>query len=187
MLITLVIFNMSLKLFLITVAFIFSFLPNIILASAADKDNLTEVSSSALIKVPISSESASLQTDHYANVFERLKERITLFLKFSNDDKANYLQELADKRLGELVYIMTTGEGDPIEELSSRYATHIGRLAIFVTEKKTTKQKESLLQMYSNHLKVLNNIQQNFEFESGWWLLLQHDINTVKMSQDKLK
>ena len=177
---------MSLKIFLITIALIFSFFPHIVLADNAEQTNLVESSTSALMKVPLSSESASLKVDHVANVLDRLKEKINLFFKFSDEAKANYMQELADKRLGELVYIMTTGEGDPIEELSSRYATHINRLTTLIIDKKLDKNKQSLLKMYGTHLNILNNIQQNFEFESGWWILLQHDINTVKMSQDKL-
>lgn len=148
---------------------------------------LKESTQSSLMKVPLGTQAGLLKGDHYANVLERLKERITLFFKFSAEDKFLFQKQLADKRISELVYIMTTGEGDPIEELSSRYATHINRLNDFTVNNKLLKNKESLLQMYDTHLDVLNNIQQNFEFESGWWLLLQHDINTVVMAKDKLK
>lgn len=181
---------MSLKILLITIALIFSLIPRVALADETDQNNPVESSSSSssnsLLKVSLSSDSASLKVEHIANIIDRLGEKITMLFKFSDEKKLNYMQVLADKRLGELVYIMTTGEGDPIEELSSRYATHISRLATFVNEKKLNKNKYSLLKMYENHLHILNNIQQNFEFESGWWLLLQHDINTVKMSQEKL-
>lgn len=177
---------MSIKILLITIALIFSFIPRLVLADTVDQENPVEASTNALMKVPLSSDSATLKVDHIANVFDRLKERITLLFKFSSGEKANYMQELTDKRLGELVYIMTTSEGDFIEELSSRYATHVNRLTSLIIDKNLDKNKQSLLKMYYTHLSILNNIQQNFEFESGWWILLQHDINTIKMSQDKL-
>lgn len=178
---------MPFKFFLISVALIFSLLPRVVLADTIDQSILIEsTSSNTLMKVSLSSDSASIKVDHVANVLDRLKEKITLLFKFSNEEKVNYMQELTNKRLGELVYIMTTGEGDLIEELSSRYATYISRLSTFVEEKKIDNDKINLLKTYETHLNILNNIQQNFEFESGWWILLQHDINTVKMSQEKL-
>lgn len=180
---------MIFRLTLVVVLLFLYSIPTTVLAQTVGKADLgfEESTPSPLMKVPLGSEAALLKGDHYANVLERFKERITLFFKFSNEDKLVYQQELADKRISELVYIISAGEGDPIEELSSRYGSHIGRLTDFAVNNKLSGKKDGLLKMYDTHLKVLNNIQMNFEFESGWWLLLQHDINIVTTSQNRVK
>ncbi len=160
------------KVFLLPLFFLFSFLlaPQLVTA-----DEWAGSASDALLKV-----------EEVVNPIERLKEKITLFFKFSDKDKLSYQKYLVEKRLGELDLVIRRGEGDAVEEQSSRYATYVGRLGDLIASQKNVADKEQIKQMYREHLKILDTLQRNFEFGSGWWRLLENDINTVKIFIDKI-
>lgn len=117
----------------------------------------------------------------------RLQEKIALFFKFSSKDKARYQKELIEKRFAELQYIIDNGQGDLIEEASSRYATYVGKFSDYLLAKKLAEEKEEYLKILASHSPVLENLRDYFPSNSGFWLLLQHDINTVQIYSDKLK
>lgn len=122
-----------------------------------------------------------------ANLRDRIFERITLFFKFSTEDNYNYQKALADKRLAELKYVVDSGQGNLIEETSSRYSSYLGRLNNYVISKKLTDKKPELLAMYNSHNQILQGLSSKFETDSGFWLLIQHDINTTKILSDQIK
>lgn len=128
-----------------------------------------------------------VQVDHVANIFEKLKEKITFFFKFSKKDKFNYQKFILEKRLAELKYVVDSKEWQPIEETSSRYATYLGKFNEFVLKSNLGNKKEEILKVYDRHGKILEELQRNFKFESGWWLLLQHDINSTKIFSEQIK
>lgn len=121
------------------------------------------------------------RVDHIANVFEKLGEKVALFFKFSKEEKYNYNKFLLEKRLAELKYVIDSKEWTPVEETSSRYATYLGNFNGFVIKNNLKDKEEEILGIYKRHGMVLEEMQKNFEFESGWWLLLQHDINSTKI------
>ena len=128
-----------------------------------------------------------VEVDHVANVFEKLKERVTLFFKFSQDEKFDYQQYLAEKRLAELKYVIVDSkEGNLIEETSSRYSTFLGKFTEFAVENKMTGKKEEMLKIYGEHQKILEALN-NFEYESGFWMLMMHDINSTKIYSTQIK
>lgn len=127
------------------------------------------------------------QVDHVANVIEKLTEKINLFFKFPKEGKFNYQKYLLEKRLAELKYVVDSKEWQPVEETSSRYATYLGKFNEFVVKKGLGNKKEEILKIYARHSKVLEELQRNFKFESGWWLLLQHDINSTKIFTDQFR
>ena len=133
-----------------------------------------------------STPSATLKVGHIANVVERLKEKITLFFKFSSNDKLDYYKYLTDKRLAEIAYTIENKDVDRVEETASRYSTTLGKLNEFVLSNKLLTQKEEIINIMKHHEKVIGSLQSNFKFDSGWWLALQHDLNTIKIFSDKL-
>lgn len=119
--------------------------------------------------------------DHVATVLEKFKEKITLFFKFSKEEKFNYNQYLVEKRLAELKYVVDSKKGDLVEETSSRYTTYLGNFTDFAVKNSFSNKKDELLIMYKSQKTVLEELQKNFEFESGFWLLLQHGINSTNI------
>ncbi len=155
--------------FLLFFYIIFS-LPGVVLAQESQTETKTKV-----------------EVDHVANVIEKFREKVVLFFKFSKNTKVDYQQYLVEKRLAELKWVVDSKEWQPVEETSSRYSTYLGNFTDFVIKNKLTSKKEEILKMYEEHQKILDTLQRNFEFESGFWLLLQHDINTVKIFSERVK
>lgn len=135
----------------------------------------------------ISSPSATIQVNGVANIIDRVRERLELFLKFNSESKADYHSSLMEKRLAELEYIVESGQGDRIEETSSRYSSYLGRFSNFVIDKKMKDKKDEILKMYDRHFQVLDKLERNFEFGTGLWRLIEYDKDTVKIFLEKLK
>lgn len=133
-----------------------------------------------------SSASAGVKVDKVSNVLDRFSERIQGWFKFSGEEKASYQRGLIEKRLAELQYVIDDGQGDLIEEVSSRYATYVGKFTDDLIPKKLSAENDKYLVMYANHLKILPELRDHFPSNSGWWLLLSHDINTVQIFSDKI-
>ena len=130
--------------------------------------------------------STKVEVDHIANVFEKLKERITLVFKFSPDDKFAYHQYLAEKRLGELKYALDTKQGNLFEETTSRYSTYLGNFTEFAVANKMSGKKDEMLKMYEEHQKILESFN-TFEYETAFWMLMMHDVNAAKIYSTKVK
>jgi len=134
-----------------------------------------------------STPSVKVKVEKMSNIIDRFKEKITLFFKFNSDEKLDYQQQLVEQRLGELDYVIRTGQGDFIEEVSSRYAAYVGRLSESLLSSNNNVKKEQVLEMFKTHPKILAKMRDNFPANSGFWLLLQHDINTVQIYSDKIQ
>ncbi len=132
-------------------------------------------------------EAEAMKVDHVATSFEKLKEKITLFLKFDKKNKVDYYEYLAEKRLAEIAYAVESNNIDLVEPTASRYSTYIGILTSFVDKNKVTDKKDDLVKMFEKHDRVLTDLQKKFKFESGWWLAIQHDINNTRIFSDKIK
>lgn len=133
-----------------------------------------------------SSSSAKLEVNGVANPIERFKEKLTSFFKFSDNDKADYNNYLLKKRFDELKYIIESGQGDRIEEVSSRYSTYLGKSSDFILNKKLKNKKDEMMQIYNQHLQELDQMQRNFEFDSGLWKLIEYDNDIIKIFSRKM-
>lgn len=130
--------------------------------------------------------SGIIQVERVANSRDRIWERVTLFFKFSTNDKADYEKYLVEKRFAELKYAFDNGLGDYIEESSSRYSSYLGRLTELVVKNKMVDKKEEILKMFSIQMPLLEELLASQEYESGFWLLLQHNINYLRLYRDQI-
>lgn len=136
----------------------------------------------------ISTYSANIKkVDHIANIRERIQERINILFKFSPQSKIDYQKELTEKRFAELVYVIENRKGDFIEETTSRYAAYLGRLTEVAIKNKAFDKKNSFLEMLENHELVLEDLIKYFEANSGFWLLLKHDINSINIYSEQIQ
>lgn len=127
-----------------------------------------------------------MKVDHTATFIEKVKDKINLFLKFDKKSKVDYHQYLAEKRLAELEYIIRTDQIDSVEKFASKYSTYIGHLTNYTVKNQVKEKKQDIISMFDRHIVVLKKIQTRFEFESGWWLVLQHDVNSAKIFKEKI-
>ena len=130
---------------------------------------------------------ANNTVNHLANPFEKAIEKITLFLKFTNDAKTDYLLFILEKRVAELVYTVTANNLDDIEPVASRYATYTQSIAGFVIQNHLVTKKDKLVSQLIRHKTLIENLQRNYKFESGWWLAIQHDTNTIDNTLKRLE
>lgn len=133
----------------------------------------------------LAEENLQFKVDHVAGKFEKLKEKIGLFLKFDKKSKTDNYQYLVEKRLAEISYVIEKNDINSVEPTASRYSTYVGVLGNFVEMNKVGEKKDDLMKMYERHIKVLSDLQGKFKFESGWWLAIQNDINVNKLFIEK--
>lgn len=129
----------------------------------------------------------SIQVNHIANNVEKLQEKITLFFKFDKKDKTKYMEFLSEVRLAELYYGIKSNQLDLLEPSASRYSTYIGNLTNFAMANRVSSEKDELTKMFEQHIKIIEELQSSIPHDSGWWLALQHDINSAKLFKDKIK
>lgn len=134
-----------------------------------------------------SSAAANFKVNHVASPLEKIIEKIKLRFKFDSNDKVNYLRFILENRLAELVYVVSVGKVDDIETTASRYNTYQLSVIDFVIQNKVILQKENLISDLKRHKQVIEKLQENYRFESGWWLAIQHDINSIKDGLLKLE
>lgn len=129
----------------------------------------------------------TVEVTSVANISERLVEKINLFTKFSDKHKAVYIQYLVKKRFGEIQYVIDNGHGDLIEETTSRYSTYAGYLAEFIVKNNLIDQKEKTLNIFDSHSIILEKYLLEQNYNSGFWLLIQHDVNYLKIYSSQIR
>lgn len=131
--------------------------------------------------------SANFKVNHIASPFEKIIEKIRFKFKYDNNDKADYLRYVLENRLAELVYVVSEGRVDDVETTASRYNTYQLSTINFIIQNKRVSQKDNLISDLNRHKQVIEKLQENYKFESGWWLAIQHDINSIKDGLVKLE
>ena len=121
-----------------------------------------------------------------AGVFAKLFERVNLIFRFGSESKARYWQKLTDIRLAELKMVVDEGNNDWVEETSSRYSTYLGRYSEFVIKKQVKSQKETILKQFESHSEILAVLRDKYKYDSAWWLMIQHDINTIDIFKNRI-
>jgi len=117
--------------------------------------------------------------DHIAGGLEKVVEKATLYTKFSKKAKAEYMEKLLAKRLGEIAYAVDNDQ-DKIETSASRYSTYIGSLTNYAVANGVSEEKDDLLNLYAKHGENLSQLRDTFEYDSGWWLAIQHGVNNTE-------
>lgn len=128
-----------------------------------------------------------VKVNKIANTGEKFVEKINLFSKFSINKKVAYTQYLVRKRFGEIQYVIDNGHGDLIEDTTSRYSTYVGHLTEFILKNNLIDQKEKTLRMLDSHSIILEKYLLEQNYNSGFWLLIQHDINYIKIYSTQLQ
>lgn len=112
-------------------------------------------------------------------VVGKIFEKAGLFLKFNPVSKSIYWRKLVDKRLAEMKLVVEQDRLDIFEQTSSRYSTYLGRYSNYIVSKNLTSQKKIAEQMFNKHTEILKPLRDKYEYDSGWWLMLQQNIDTI--------
>lgn len=115
-------------------------------------------------------------------LFEKGRERLI----FSQEGKASFYSVLLKNRLSELKYVTDKKVLSEIQGSSERFAYHAGILTEVVEQGKSG-DKENIIREFEKYSKFLEGLRDNFPANSSFWMLIQHDINTLSILSAKLK
>ncbi len=118
--------------------------------------------------------------------FKRLIEKGRERLIFSQDQKRAFYANLLKTRLSELNYVTSKRFLSEIQRSSERFAYYAGVL-VGITEQNKVSEKEDLIKEFSKYSKFLEVLRDKYPANSSFWMLIQHDINTLSILSEQLK
>lgn len=118
--------------------------------------------------------------------FVRLWEKIAERFQFSSDAKFKYSNSLIDKRMLELAYVVKNKRLGEIQHSSERLAFQVGTLTDDLIKDGNKEQINQLKKKIGSYFQALSQLRDYFPANSSYWMLVQHDINYLKIYSDKL-
>lgn len=116
----------------------------------------------------------------------RLWEKIVDKFQFKTDAKLKYSNSLIDKRMSELGYVVKNRRLDEVQRSTERFAYQVGTLTEFLIKQGDRKMKDQIKAKINSFYPALSELRDNFPANSSFWMLVQHDINSLKEYSDKL-
>jgi hypothetical protein len=124
-------------------------------------------------------ESSVNKVDHVAQGLEKVWEKVGLMVRLTKGAKYSYRVGLLEKRLAELEYVVETEKYNYIEDSASRYSTYAGKLNELLLSNNMVAEYEKVIGIYERHKIIIGQLQANFQYDSAWWLVTQHDLNVL--------
>lgn len=123
---------------------------------------------------------------------KRLWEKGQEKLQFSRQAKINFYESLLKTRLAELNYVVEKKLLSEVQSSSERFAYYAGILTGELVKKNersssSNKDKEKVVKEFEQYGKFLEELRDKYEANSSFWMLIQHDINSLKILSDKLR
>ncbi|MBI2600866.1 hypothetical protein HYW42_02835 [Candidatus Daviesbacteria bacterium] len=118
--------------------------------------------------------------------FKRLWEKGMTILNFSEESKIPYYDSLVAIRLAELDYVVKNKILSEIETSSQRFAYYAGTLTGELTKLNKSDKNKQVIGKYMKYKVFLEQLRDNFPVNSSYWMLLQHDINSLDNYIEKL-
>lgn len=117
--------------------------------------------------------------------FKRLWEKGMEKLQFSQQSRLNYLDSLLETKLSELNYVVENKLLSEVQGSSERFAYYAGIL----TEEliKGNKDTVKVVKEFEQFSKFLEKLRDNYPANTSFWMLVQHDINTLTILSERLK
>lgn len=117
--------------------------------------------------------------------FKRLWEKGLEKLQFSEQSKINFYESQLKTRLAELNYVVDNKLLSEVQTSSERFAYQAGILTQALV--KANKNKEKALKEFEQYSKFLEKLRDKYPANSSFWMLVQHDINTLHILSEHLK
>lgn len=120
---------------------------------------------------------------------KRLIEKGIILTKFSKNSKVDYFRDLTLKRLAELKFVIGKDLKNEIEHSSQRLSYQIGILSdyININEKELSEKKKVTSDLLVSFKSLLENLRDKYPANSSYWMLIQHNINSIDLNLEKLK
>lgn len=119
--------------------------------------------------------------------FKRILEKGKEKLLFSQELKKKFHMSLLQVRLSELDYVVSNKVLSEIQTSSERFSYQAGILTQDLVKQNNTDEKTKLVKEFEKYGKFLANLRDKFPANSSYWMLVQHDINTLSILSEGLK
>lgn len=119
----------------------------------------------------------------------RLTEKGLIFIKISKESKVDYFKNLTQKRLAELKYVVENKLLSEVQQSSQRLSYQIGILSDYLStnQNQLSKQKLNTKNLLNSYKELLANLRDQYPANSNYWMLIQHNINSIDINLEKLK
>lgn len=115
--------------------------------------------------------------------WEKLREKFV----FSTKDKIKYENLLVKNRLAELKFVVENKILSEIQHGSERFAYSAGILTDAAVKDGAKRTKENITEDFKRYNPLLEKLRDNYPANSSFWMLLQHDINSLQILSERLK
>lgn len=119
----------------------------------------------------------------FKRLIEKSRERVT----FSREGKISFYRSLFKIRLSELNYVVSKNFLSEVQGSSERFAYTAGILTEEVIKQKKADEKTKLTGDFSLYSKFLDTLRDKYPANSSFWMLIQHDINSLNILSEQMK
>lgn len=119
-------------------------------------------------------------------VFKRIKEKLAMTIRPTSKLKYNYSKVLLEKRLSELSSLVNSKNPDQITSASQRFSYQAGIFAD-LNKKQKNRSWDDTAKLFERYNQTLSELRDNYPANRTNWLLLQQNIDTLKILLDEIK
>lgn len=119
--------------------------------------------------------------------FKRLLEKGYQRIIFSKESKISFLISLLKTRLSELNLVVNKKDLSEVQGSSERFAYQAGILTEELLKQNNFNDKGKVIKEFENYSRFLSTLRDKYQANSSFWMLIQHDINTLSILSDRLK
>lgn len=119
----------------------------------------------------------------FKRLIEKGKERVI----FSQEGKISFYKSLLEIRLSELDYVTGKRILSEIQSSSERFSYQAGILTEELVKQNNIKNKQIQVKEFEKYSNFLATLRDRYPANSSFWMLVQHDINTLSILSERLK
>ena len=118
---------------------------------------------------------------------KRLWEKGLGRLQFSSQSRNTFYESQLKIRLTELRFVVENNLLSEVQTSSERFAYQAGILSEELIKQNNVSGKENLIKEFGAYGKFLAGLRDKYPANSSFWMLVQHDINTLQILSEKLR
>lgn len=135
------------------------------------------------VELPVTSINPGSFYYSFKRLFEKGQEKFI----FSQESKKSFYESLLKMRLSELNYVTSKRVLSEIQGSSERFAYQAGILTQELVKQNKITEKENLIKEFERYANFLPSLRDKYPANSSFWMLVQHDINTLSILSERLK
>lgn len=146
------------------------------------EDSSASASTSASLGLTVQKVNPGTVSYPLKRLWEKIREK---FINSANG-KINFYEELAKTRLSELNYVVDNKMIGEVQTSSQRFAYFVGKLTDLVSASNNDQTKKKFFAEFDKYQSYLTKIRDSYEYNTSYWMLIEHSINSLKLYKEKL-